>query len=121
MCFRVVHQYRIIVGARAGLQLGVPKPILHSLSQQHWEAPLSQQDQKNIWHQELYWWFLSERSEKFKQFETFCETVVVGPHGANSSFAKVRTCGDVLFAAFTVSYYFICSISIVSLHVQRLD
>ena len=26
-----------------------------------WEAPLSQQDQKNIWNEDLYWWFLSDR------------------------------------------------------------
>ena len=26
-----------------------------------WEAPLSKQDQINIWREELYWWFLSER------------------------------------------------------------
>jgi hypothetical protein len=28
-----------------------------------WEAPLSEQDQKNIWMNELYWLFLSERPE----------------------------------------------------------
>ena len=28
-----------------------------------WEAPLSKQDQINIWRDELYWWFLSERPE----------------------------------------------------------
>ena len=28
-----------------------------------WEDPLSEQDQKDIWHQELHSWFLSERPE----------------------------------------------------------
>ena len=28
-----------------------------------WEDPLSEQDQKNIWMNELHWWFLSERPE----------------------------------------------------------
>ena len=32
-----------------------------------WEAPLSKQDQINIWNKDLYWWFLSYRPENCRR------------------------------------------------------
>jgi hypothetical protein len=32
-----------------------------------WEAPLSKQDQINIWNEDLYWWFQSERPENCRR------------------------------------------------------
>ena len=75
-----------------------------------WEDPLSEQDQKNIWKNELYWLFRSERPEdccrKERQLHSvfrvwlrasfgnveairdICERLVLGTHGTKSSPAR---------------------------------
>ena len=59
-----------------------------------WEAPLSKQDQINIWRDELYWWFLSERPKNWSQAKVQLRSIY--RVWLRQSFGDVQAIRDIL-------------------------
>jgi len=59
-----------------------------------WEAPLSKEDQKAIWKEELYWWFLSERPEETPK--TYAQLRAIFRVWQRFSFGNVQAIRDIL-------------------------
>ena len=59
-----------------------------------WEAPLSKKDQINIWKEELYWWFLSERPKNWSKTKVQLHSIY--RVWLRQSFGNVQAIRDIL-------------------------